>query len=69
LQGGSLNDLSSEISCRWAHACACRRGQDEGPAGQYEMRVRSEVDSGGLLASSQYVAAIEPIVQRHFSFR
>jgi hypothetical protein len=30
--------------------------------------MRSEVDSGGLLAVPQYAAAIEPIVQRHFSF-
>jgi hypothetical protein len=33
------------------------------------MRIRSEVDSAALLAVSQYAAAIEPIVQRHFSFR
>ena len=50
-QGGSSNELSSEISCWWTHAVRMpSTDRMKRPAGQYEMRTRSQLDSAGYRA-------------------
>jgi hypothetical protein len=45
------------------------RHDSRGIGAEEEMPVNSRFHSAGVLAVFQYAAAIEPIVQRHFSFR
>src|SRR4029450_3910481 len=71
-----VRDVTLDLDMSWSPLQVMRlrmisrlRHDSRGIGAEEEMPVNSRFHSAGLLAVFQYAAAIEPIVQRHFSFR